>query len=88
MSRMTIDCPCCGDEIEARHTEGMSATMRRLYFVCDACEFRSPAGLEILYSLSPASCPRDDVTLDVRPSTRLHGYVDSRTSLGLMECAR
>jgi len=88
MSRMTIDCPCCGHEIEARHTEGMSATMRRLYFVCDACEFRTPAGLEILYSLSPASCPRDDVTLDVRPSTRLHGYVDSRTSLGLMECAR
>ncbi len=43
MSRMTIDCPCCGDEIEARHTEGMSATMRRLYFVCDACEFRTPA---------------------------------------------
>ncbi|WP_332395994.1 ogr/Delta-like zinc finger family protein [Burkholderia ubonensis] len=47
MSRMTIDCPCCGAEIEARHTEGMSATMRRL-FVCDACEYRTPAGLEIL----------------------------------------
>nr|WP_232434528.1 ogr/Delta-like zinc finger family protein [Burkholderia ubonensis] len=44
---MTIDCPCCGAEIEARHTEGMSATMRRL-FVCDACEYRTPAGLEIL----------------------------------------
>ncbi|PRD81689.1 hypothetical protein C6P76_26995 [Burkholderia multivorans] len=84
---MTIDCPCCGDEIEARHTEGMSATMRRLYFVCDTCSYRTPAGLEILYSLSPASCPRADVALDVRPSTRLHGNVDSRTSRGLLEAA-
>ncbi|WP_176316742.1 ogr/Delta-like zinc finger family protein [Burkholderia vietnamiensis] len=88
MSQMTIDCPCCGAEIEARHTEGMSATMRRLYFVCDACEYRTPAGLEILYSLSPASSPRADVALDVRPSPRLHGYVDSRTSLGLLERAQ
>lgn len=87
MSRLTIDCPCCGDEIEARHTEGLSATLRRLYFVCEACRFHTPAGLEILHSLSPASRPRADVALEVRPCDRLRGAADSRTSLALLEAA-
>ncbi|ABO60789.1 ogr/Delta-like zinc finger family protein [Burkholderia pseudomallei] len=85
---MTIECPCCGGEIEARHTEAMSATLRRLYFVCDDCGFRTPAGLEILFSLSPPARPRPHVALDVRPSDRLRGFVDSRTTLRLMEAAK
>ncbi|AIS94223.1 MULTISPECIES: ogr/Delta-like zinc finger family protein [pseudomallei group] len=88
MTHMTIECPCCGGEIEARHTEGMSATLRRLYFVCDDCGFRTPAGLEILFSLSPSARPRPGVALEVRPSERLRGFVDSRTTLRLMEAAK
>ncbi|AHI76901.1 ogr/Delta-like zinc finger family protein [Burkholderia pseudomallei MSHR5613] len=88
MTHMTIECPCCGGEIEARHTEAMSETLRRLYFVCDDCGFRTPAGLEILFSLSPPARPRPDVALDVRPSDRLRGFVDSRTTLRLMEAAK
>ncbi|WP_243434946.1 hypothetical protein, partial [Pseudomonas sp. 30_B] len=70
------------------HTEAMSATLRRLYFVCDDCGFRTPAGLEILFSLSPPARPRPHVALDVRPSDRLRGFVDSRTTLRLMEAAK
>lgn len=88
MTHMTIECPCCGGEIEARHTEAMSATLRRLYFVCDDCGFRTPAGLEILFSLSPPARPRPHVALDVRQSDRLRGFVDSRTTLRLMEAAK
>ncbi|AGZ31018.1 ogr/Delta-like zinc finger family protein [Burkholderia pseudomallei] len=88
MTHMTIECPCCGGEIEARHTEGMSATLRRLYFVCDDCGFRTPAGLEILFSLSPSARRRPGVALEVRPSERLRGFVDSRTTLRLMEAAK
>ncbi|KGS27160.1 ogr/Delta-like zinc finger family protein [Burkholderia pseudomallei] len=88
MTHMTIECPCCGGEIEARHTEAMSATLRRLYFVCDDCGFRTPAGLEILFSLSPSARPRPGVALEVRPSERLRGFVDSRTTLRLMEAAK
>ncbi|AHI67616.1 ogr/Delta-like zinc finger family protein [Burkholderia thailandensis] len=88
MTHMKIECPCCGGEIEARHTEAMSATLRRLYFVCDDCGFRTPAGLEILFSLSPPARPRPYVALEVRPSERLHGCVDSRTTLRLMEVAK
>ena len=85
MSGMKIGCPCCTGEIEARHTEAMSVTMRRLYFVCDDCGFRSPAMLEILFSLSPPARPRDDVALAVCPSNRLRGAVDSRTTLSVLE---
>ncbi|WP_175815540.1 ogr/Delta-like zinc finger family protein [Burkholderia diffusa] len=74
MSGMKIGCPCCTGEIEARHTEAMSVTMRRLYFVCDDCGFRSP----------PAR-PRDGVALAVCPSDRLRGAVDSRTTLSVLE---
>ncbi|KIX70112.1 ogr/Delta-like zinc finger family protein [Burkholderia pseudomallei] len=88
MSHLAIDCPCCGAEIEARHTEEMSATLRRLYFVCDDCGFRTSAGLEILFSLSPSARPRADVALEVRPSERLRGFVDSRTTLRLMAVAK
>ncbi|AGZ30489.1 ogr/Delta-like zinc finger family protein [Burkholderia pseudomallei] len=88
MTHMTIECPCCGGELEARHTEAMSATLRRLYFVCDDCGFRTPAGLEILFSLSPSARPRPGVALEVRPSERLRGFVDSRTTLRLMEAAK
>jgi hypothetical protein len=49
MTTMKIDCPCCDGEIDARHTEGLSDTMRRMYFVCDDCGYRTPAGFEILF---------------------------------------
>ncbi|KVP87666.1 hypothetical protein WJ96_01485 [Burkholderia ubonensis] len=81
MSQMTIECPCCAGEIEARHTEGMSATMRRLYFVCDACDYRTPAGLEILHSLSASARPRHGVQLEVMPSPPLRGPVNARTTM-------
>ncbi|KAE8753865.1 hypothetical protein FSO04_42805 [Paraburkholderia madseniana] len=78
---MQIDCPCCGGEIDARHTESMSQTMRRMYFVCDDCGYRTPAGFEILFSLSASARPRDGVCLEVRPSTMLRGAVNARTAI-------
>jgi C4-type Zn-finger protein len=78
---MKIDCPCCGSEIDARHTESMSQTMRRMYFVCDDCGYRTPAGFEILFSLSASARPRDGVTLEVRPSRALSGAVNARTTM-------
>ncbi|WP_120348496.1 ogr/Delta-like zinc finger family protein [Paraburkholderia fungorum] len=78
---MKIDCPCCGGEIDARHTESMSATLRRMYFVCDDCGYRTPAALEILFSLSASSRPRTGVTLEVRPSRTLCGAVNARTTM-------
>ncbi|MFM0610185.1 ogr/Delta-like zinc finger family protein [Paraburkholderia sediminicola] len=78
---MKIDCPCCSSEIDARHTESLSQTMRRMYFVCDDCGYRTPAGIEILFSLSASGRPRDGVTLEVRPSPTLHGAVNARTTI-------
>ncbi|MFM0367884.1 ogr/Delta-like zinc finger family protein [Paraburkholderia aspalathi] len=81
MMGMKIDCPCCGGEIDARHTESMSQTMRRMYFVCGDCGYRTPAGFEILFSLSASARPRDGVTLEVRPSPTLRGTVNARTTM-------
>jgi hypothetical protein len=81
MTQMKIDCPCCDGEIDARHTEGLSGTLRRIYFVCDVCGYRTPAGLEILFSLSASSRPRDTAELEVRPSPMLRGAVNARTTL-------
>ncbi|WP_186113310.1 ogr/Delta-like zinc finger family protein [Burkholderia gladioli] len=78
---MKIDCPCCGGEIDARHTEGLSDTLRRMYFVCEECGYRAPAGFEILHSLSPSARPRDSVQLEVRPSPPLRGAVNARTTM-------
>ena len=80
---MNIECPCCGGDIDARHTERMSTTLRRMYFVCDDCGYRTPAALEILFSLSAPACPREGVTLEVRPSTMLSGSVNARTTMQL-----
>ncbi|WP_028217438.1 ogr/Delta-like zinc finger family protein [Paraburkholderia oxyphila] len=80
---MRIDCPCCGGDIDARHTESMSHTMRRMYFVCDDCGYRTPAGFEILFSLSASAKPRADVVLEVRPSPMLRGGVNARTTVAL-----
>lgn len=80
MMGMKIECPCCGGEIDARHTEGMSSTLRRMYFVCEDCGYRTPAGFEILFSLSASSRPRAGVQLEVRPSTMLRGAVNARTA--------
>ncbi|MFM0086722.1 ogr/Delta-like zinc finger family protein [Paraburkholderia sediminicola] len=77
---MKIECPCCGSEIDARHTEAMSTTLRRIYFVCEDCGYRTPAGFEIIFSLSASSRPRDGVNLEVRPSSTLRGAVNSRTA--------
>ncbi len=77
---MTIDCPCCRGEIDARHTESMSQTMRRMYFVCDDCGYKTPAGFEIPFSLSASARPRDGVGLEVRPSPMLRGAVNARTA--------
>lgn len=65
----------------ARHTESMSQTMQRMYFVCDDCGYRTPAGFEILFSLSASARPRDGVTLEVRPSPTLRGAVNARTTM-------
>jgi C4-type Zn-finger protein len=81
MLGMKIDCPCCGGEIDARHTEGLSMTLRRMYFVCEDCGYRTPAGFEILYSLSASSRPREGVSLEVKPSPMLRGPVNARTTL-------
>lgn len=81
MTQMRIDCPCCGGEIDARHTEGLSTTLRRMYFVCEDCGYRTPAGFEILFSLSASSRPRESVSLEVRPSPMLRGEVNARTTM-------
>ncbi|WP_185733721.1 ogr/Delta-like zinc finger family protein [Burkholderia sp. Bp8986] len=78
---MKIECPCCGGEIDARHTEGLSTTFRRMYFYCDDCGYRTPAGFEILFSLSASARPRAGVQLDVMPSTPLRGAVNARTTM-------
>lgn len=78
---MKIDCPCCAGEIDARHTESMSQTMRRMYFVCGDCGYRTPAGFEILFSLSASARPRVGVNLEVRPSPMLRGAVNARTTV-------
>ncbi|WP_341809816.1 ogr/Delta-like zinc finger family protein [Paraburkholderia bryophila] len=80
MAQMNIDCPSCGGEIDARHTEGLSTTLRRMYFVCEDCGYRTPAGFEILFSLSASSRPREGVSLEVRPSPMLRGAVNARTT--------
>ncbi|MFP3794745.1 ogr/Delta-like zinc finger family protein [Paraburkholderia sp. SIMBA_027] len=87
MTTMKIECPCCDGEIDARHTEGLSDTMRRMYFVCDDCGYRTPAGFEILYSLSASAKPRADITLEVRPSPMLRGGVNARTTVALARAA-
>lgn len=87
MTTMKIDCPCCGGEIDARHTEGLSDTMRRMYFVCEDCGYRTPAGFEILFSLSASAKPRADVALEVRPSRMLRGGVNARTTAALARAA-
>lgn len=88
VNRMRIDCPCCGGEIEARHTEKLSATMRRMYFVCDECGYRTPAGMEILFSICAPARPRADVQLEVRTSAdRLRGAVNARTTGALAGAA-
>ncbi|WP_321815667.1 MULTISPECIES: ogr/Delta-like zinc finger family protein [unclassified Paraburkholderia] len=87
MTTMKIDCPCCDGEIDARHTEGLSDTMRRMYFVCDDCGYRTPAGFEILYSLSASAKPRADIALEVRPSPMLRGSVNARTTVALARAA-
>ncbi|KLU21079.1 ogr/delta-like zinc finger family protein [Caballeronia mineralivorans PML1(12)] len=81
MLGMKIDCPCCGGEIDARHTEGLSTTLRRMYFVCEDCGYRTPAGFEILHSLSASSRSRAGVSLEVKPSLMLRGPVNARTTL-------
>ncbi|CAB3715788.1 hypothetical protein LMG24238_04503 [Paraburkholderia sediminicola] len=81
MTQMKIDCPCCGGEIDARHTESLSTTLRRMYFVCEDCGYRTPAGFEILFSLSASSRPREGVSLQVRPSPMLRGAVNARTTM-------
>ncbi|WP_234774763.1 ogr/Delta-like zinc finger family protein [Paraburkholderia tropica] len=83
MTTMKIECPCCDGEIDARHTEGLSDTMRRMYFVCDDCGYRTPAGFEILYSLSASAKPRAEIALEVRPSPMLRGGVNARTTVAL-----
>ncbi|RAR53874.1 Ogr/Delta-like zinc finger protein [Paraburkholderia unamae] len=80
MADMKIECPCCGGDIDARHTESMSDTMRRMYFVCEGCGYRTPAGFEILFSLSASARPRAGVQLDVLPSLPLRGSVNARTT--------
>ncbi|WP_236002161.1 hypothetical protein [Paraburkholderia elongata] len=55
--------------------------MRRIYFVCDDCGYRTPAGFEILFSLSAPARPRDGVALEVRPSPTLSGAVNARTAM-------
>ncbi|USX10503.1 ogr/Delta-like zinc finger family protein [Paraburkholderia fungorum] len=79
--RMKIDCPCCSGDIDARHTESLSGTMRRIYFVCGGCGYRTPAALEILFSLSPSARPREGVCLEVRQSSMLCGSVNARTAM-------
>ena len=81
MKQMKIDCTCCGSDIDARHTEGLSTTLRCMYFVCEDCGYRTPAGFEILFSLSASSRPREGVSLEVRPSTTLSGVVNARTTM-------
>jgi hypothetical protein len=81
MIGMKIDCPCCGGEIDARHTEGLSSTLRRMYFVCEDCGYRTPAGFEILFSLSASAKPRAGVWLEVMPSPPLRGPVNARTTM-------
>jgi len=34
---------------DPRHTEDLSTTLRRMYFVCEDCGYRTPAGFEILF---------------------------------------
>jgi C4-type Zn-finger protein len=82
---MRIDCPCCGGDFDARHTESMSETLRRMYFVCEECGYRAAAGLEILFSLSASAKPRKGVSLDVRPSQMLRGAVNARTTATLFK---
>ncbi|RQS30285.1 hypothetical protein DIE03_15730 [Burkholderia sp. Bp8992] len=77
---MTIECPACDGHIEARHSEPMSDTMRRLYFYCPDCGFRAPASLEILYSLSPSASPRDGLDLPIVRADPLRGTINSRTA--------
>ncbi|OMY80020.1 hypothetical protein AQ852_13575 [Burkholderia pseudomallei] len=77
---MSIECPACDGTIEARHSEPMSDTMRRLYFWCPDCGFRAPASLEILYSLSPSASPRDGLDLPIVRASPLDGTINSRTS--------
>ncbi|PYE27964.1 Ogr/Delta-like zinc finger protein [Paraburkholderia silvatlantica] len=87
MTTMKIECPCCDGEIDARHTEGLSDTMRRMYFVCDDCGYRTPAGFEILFSLSASAKPRAEIALEVRPSPMLRGAVNARTTAALARAA-
>lgn len=78
---MVIECPSCGDDMEVRHSEQLGATLRRLYFSCEACGYRSPANFEILYSLSPACAPNADAGLVVESGApELKGPVNSRTT--------
>ncbi|WP_347880803.1 ogr/Delta-like zinc finger family protein [Paraburkholderia sp. BCC1876] len=81
MIQMKIDCPCCAGEIDARHTEGLSTTLRRMYFACEDCGYRTSAAFEILFSLSASSRPREGVSLEVRPSPMLRGAVNARTTM-------
>ncbi|WP_175784533.1 ogr/Delta-like zinc finger family protein [Burkholderia ambifaria] len=80
MYDMTIQCPACAGAIEARHSERMSDTMRRLYFWCPECGFRAPATLEVLHSLSPPAYPREGLDLPVKPDKPLGGSINSRTA--------
>ncbi|MDA0576236.1 hypothetical protein [Burkholderia gladioli] len=43
-------------------------------------QFRAPASLEILYSLSPSASPRDGLDLPIVRADPLDGSVNSRTS--------
>ncbi|MBR8314594.1 ogr/Delta-like zinc finger family protein [Burkholderia dolosa] len=80
MTSMSIDCPCCGEDLLARHTEVLSPTFRRLYFVCKKCGYKAPGVLEIIHSLSPPAVRRPGIYLDVIPSQPLTGAVNSRTA--------
>ncbi|MBB5469189.1 DNA-directed RNA polymerase subunit RPC12/RpoP [Paraburkholderia sp. CI2] len=80
MNDMSIKCPACDDALEARHSERMSDTLRRLYFWCPSCGFRAPATLEVLHSLSPPAprYMRDDLAL--LPARPLGGSINARTA--------
>ncbi|WP_244119192.1 ogr/Delta-like zinc finger family protein [Burkholderia gladioli] len=78
---MIIECPSCGDDMEVRHSEQLGATLRRLYFCCEACGYRSPANFEIRFSLSPPAASTRSVGLTlVADAPELRGPVNSRTT--------
>lgn len=78
---MVIECPSCDDDMEVRHSEQLGATLRRLYFCCEACGYRSPGNFEILFSLSPPPVLNADVGLSVTSDApALKGPVNSRTT--------